>query len=191
LIRTKPTAPKTKAAPPPNKNNKAPAPLSAEATLIQRWVEQYGDLVFDLCSQTLPALPGEPSRAPLAFRAILKALRAQRRAEAGGAEPFVEYERAWVLHVACAYLLSHPVQAPPPPVEARLDADLAPEARLNRLDSYLDRLGLLDRILLLLRDKYGLPYPEIAIALESPEDSLKLRRSQALRALQDWVWEGR
>jgi DNA-directed RNA polymerase specialized sigma24 family protein len=166
--------------------------LSAEATLLQRWVEQYGDLVFDFCAQVL----GDPGRGQLAFRAILKDRlkgrftgRLRRRAVS---LHFVEYERAWILQGVCAHLRGRNLAAELAPTTVRedhLEADQSPEARLSQLGAYLKRLDLEDRLLVLLRDKYGLPYNEIAMALELPEDSLKLRRGQALRTLQDWVWE--
>jgi DNA-directed RNA polymerase specialized sigma24 family protein len=46
-----------------------------------------------------------------------------------------------------------------------------------------------DQILLLLRDKHGIPYSEIASALRSPEESLKVKRQQALRTLEEWLWD--
>jgi DNA-directed RNA polymerase specialized sigma24 family protein len=61
--------------------------------------------------------------------------------------------------------------------------------RLKKFDSFFHRLTIEDQFLLLLKDKYGIPMAEIATALGTPEASLKLRRAQALRALDDWLWE--
>jgi DNA-directed RNA polymerase specialized sigma24 family protein len=69
-----------------------------------------------------------------------------------------------------------------------LDANSNLDGRFQQFDSYLHRLPVADQILLLLRDKFGIPYTELATALGVPEGSLKLRRQQALKALEDWLW---
>jgi DNA-directed RNA polymerase specialized sigma24 family protein len=61
---------------------------------------------------------------------------------------------------------------------------------MRYFDSYFHRLPLESQFVLLLRDKYGFPMIEIASALESPEESLKLQRLSAFRQLESWIWSG-
>jgi DNA-directed RNA polymerase specialized sigma24 family protein len=69
-----------------------------------------------------------------------------------------------------------------------LDASGNVSIRLKQFDLYFHRLIPEDQILLLLKDKYGIPYPEIATAMGIPEESLKIKRQQALRTLEEWLW---
>ena len=162
------------------------APSAAPSTSpIDGLVERYGDLLFDLCEAVL----WSPTNAQLAIRAILKELGHQ---SSGSAPRFDEYERAWVLRVACERLrsLAHRYgRRLSPSEQIMLDASLGTDARLKQFDSYFHRLPTEDQLLLLLRDKHGLPYPEISAAMGAPEGSLKIRRQQALRTLEEWLWD--
>jgi DNA-directed RNA polymerase specialized sigma24 family protein len=156
---------------------------TAPQKFVDRVVQVYGDLLFDLCESVL----WSPSSAQVAFRAILKELR-----KSESSEPYVDYERAWVLKVACTRLRSYAEnhgRRLTPSEQVMLDATLSIPARLKEFDSYFHRLPTEDQILLLLRDKYGLPYQEISAAMGLPEGSLKLRRQQSLRTLEEWLWD--
>lgn len=101
------------------------------------------------------------------------------------------YQRAWVLQNACQLLQKTAIKSTrtlTPSEQAMVDSIKEPTERLVQLESYFHRLHLNEQILLLLRDKYGIPYPEIAIAMHMPEDSLKVMRQQALETLERWVW---
>lgn len=159
---------------------KSPSPAAAAFDSL---VHSYGDLLFDLCQSVLPS----PSQARSAFRAILLELRGSRETR-----EFKEYGRAWVLRTACLRLRAHTTQFQRKLSSAeRIELDAASNLslRLKLFDSYFQRLNTEDQLLLLFRDKYGLPYPEIAAAMETPESSLKMRRQQALRCLEEWIWE--
>lgn len=153
-----------------------------EDHVIEHIVSQYGDLIFDLCHSLL----WSHSNAQIAFRAILRELRRTRPFN-----DFMENERAWILHVTVDKLQTmvqrHGRQLTPSE-QIMLDASLAPDKRLEQFDSYFHRLQATDQILLILRDKYGIPYFDIASALNLPEESLKIRRQQSLRTLEDWLW---
>ena len=131
---------------------------------FRHWVETYGDLVFDLCSETLQ----NSNQAELAWVSIFRNLRGQARTT-----DFKEYLRAWILKATCDYLLKNK------PDHSRLAPQNEP----------LQRLALPEKLLILLRDKYGLPYPEISSALTIPESTIKLRRAQALRSMEEWQRE--
>jgi DNA-directed RNA polymerase specialized sigma24 family protein len=151
--------------------------------IIDHAVGAYGDLLFDLCETVL----WSASNAQIAFRMILKDIRRSHKSN-----PFENYERAWVLRVACTKLRNLAEQHGrrlSPSEQVMLDAGLGPSAKLKQFDSYFHRLGTDDQMLLLLKDKYGIPYDEIAAALGSPEGSLKVRRQQALRTLEEWLWD--
>lgn len=150
--------------------------------IIPELVERHGDLVFDLCQAVLWSQPN----AQLAFRAVMRDLR--RLALAGRYE---KYERAWVLRVTCERLrslaarLGRTLSASE---RMMLDGALKGDARLKQFDSYFHRLSTDDQMLLLLRDKHGLDYDEISVALGEPTGSLKIKRLQALRALDEMLW---
>ena len=72
--------------------------------------------------------------------------------------------------------------------QIELDSAADAQARLSRFNLCIRRLSISDQILLLLKDKYGVPMPEIAIATNTPEESLKVQRAQILRSLEEWIW---
>lgn len=145
-------------------------------------MQTYGDLLYDLCESVL----WSPSGAPAAFRSVLKELKRQKRLN-----HYQSFERAWVLRVASQKLKQLSIAQSrklTPSEQIMLDSTLNMNARFKQFDSYFHRLNTDEQLLLLLRDKYGIPYPEIAAALALPEGSLKMRRQQALRALEGWLW---
>jgi len=149
---------------------------------MENVVKNYGDLLFDLCESSL----WSPSAARLAVRTILAEIKKRREDEA-----FVEFERAWVLNIACAKiraLADRHGRKLTPSEQIELDSIENASGRIKKFDSFFHRLSLDDQLLLVLKDKYGIPMAEIASALGVPEGSLKLRRAQALRAMEDWLW---
>jgi DNA-directed RNA polymerase specialized sigma24 family protein len=156
---------------------------ASDTTLaIENIVKRYGDLLFDLCDSVL----WSPSAARLAFRAMITDIKKR-----GKHEAFVDFERAWVLNIACSKLrdLSERYGRKLTPAEQiELDSIENAPGRIKKFDSFFHRLNLEDQLLLLLKDKYGIPMAEISTALGAPEGSLKLRRAQALRAMEDWLW---
>lgn len=147
-------------------------------------VTRYGDLVYDFCHSTLR----NTAHAHAAFRQIFREVQKTHVKNA-----YTAYERAWVLRISSRRLLAllsqrESKQAPAEQIE--LDSNPNVAARLKNFDFYFHRLESEDQVLLLFRDKYGLPFTEIATALGVPEDSLKIRRQQALRRLEEWVWGG-
>ena len=151
--------------------------------IVEPVIQQYGDLLFDLCESVL----WSPVTAQVAFRSIIKTIRKQKASHG-----FEEHKRAWVLQIACEKLLplsERHGRRLTSSEQIQLDATENVPSRLKQFDSYFHRLVTEDQILLLLRDKYGLPYPEIASALGMPEGTLKTRRTQALRNLEEWLWD--
>jgi DNA-directed RNA polymerase specialized sigma24 family protein len=152
---------------------------------VERAVQLYGDLVFDLCESVL----WSPITAQIAFRSILKTIRKKHRGHG-----FTEHERAWVLQIACDKLREATEQHGrklTSSEQIQLDSAQNVASRLKQFDAYFHRLTTEDQVLMLLRDKYGIPYPEIAAALGIPEGTLKIRRAQALRSLEEWLWDPR
>lgn len=150
---------------------------------VETIVRLYGDLIFDLCESVL----WSPANAQLALRSILKEIRKRHPANA-----YEHHQRAWVLRVALTELKSFAARHKPrltASEQIELDANPDAEDRLRHFGSFFRRLPQDDQILLLLKDKYGIPYPEIASALGVPESSLKIQRQQALLALDEWLWE--
>jgi DNA-directed RNA polymerase specialized sigma24 family protein len=152
-------------------------------------VQRYGDLLFDLCESVL----WSPGNAQGAFQAILKEIQNARFGRSGkNNEGPSNYERAWVLRVACEklqVLAARHARRLSPSEQIELNANPTVSARLKQFDAFFHRLSTPEQILLLLRDKYGLPLSEISVALGMPEGSLKIQRQQALRTLEEWLWE--
>lgn len=158
-------------------------PRGADAW-IDGVVATYGDLLYDFCQSLL----WSPAEAPDAFRAILRALNRKRRTER-----FQKYERPWILQIAFQELKGMKRRSPrflTPAEQVMLDSNPDPKARLRFFDSYFHRLPVESQLLLLLKDKYGIPLSEAAAILEIPEGSARLQRLQALRLLESWIWSG-
>lgn len=151
---------------------------------IDRVVATYGDLLFDLCQSML----WSPADAPFAYRSILRTLNRRRRTE-----KFEKYERSWILQIAFRELRGMKRRSPrllTPAEQVMLDSNPDPKARIRFFDSYFHRLPIESQLLLLLRDKYGIPISEVSSILELPEASARLQRLQALRLLESWVYGG-
>jgi len=152
---------------------------------LEHFVRTYGDLLFDLCESVLRS----STHSQTTFRSILKKINSGKRKL-----NYSKYERSWVLKLAVQQLLAiyhqsgHRVSADE---QIKLDATLNVSTRLKQFSTYFHRLLPEDQILLLLKDKYGIPLSEISAALGAPEGSLKIRRLQALRTLEDWLWSTR
>ncbi len=162
---------------------KTPDASLGDAVTIDQLVTSYGDLLFDLCESIL----WSPINAQLAFRAILKKLKASL-----GQELYETHQRAWVLRIACTQLLSFArrnARKVTPAEQIQVDGSKSIGMKLNQFDFYFHRLFVEDQVLLLLHDKYSLPFSEISSAMAIPEDSLKVRRQQALRTLEEWIWD--
>ncbi len=157
----------------------------ASSDTIEHAVRSYGDLIFDLCESLLQG----PIHTQIAFRSILRKIRSGSRFQR-----YSGYERSWVLRITCDRLLHLSRQkGRHVPLEdlIKLDSSEQVALRLKQFPSYFHRLMPEDQILLLLRDKYGIPYSEISNAMATPEGALKIRRQQALRAIEEWVWKGK
>ena len=153
------------------------------SSTIETVVQLYGDLLFDLCESVL----WSSTQAQNAFRSIIKEVK---NTEASG--KYSEHERAWVLRIAFEKLKKlslHHARKVTSAEQIELDANPNVAARLKHFEVYFHRLTTEEQIVLLLRDKYGLPYGEIASATGLPEGTLKGIRQQSLRTLENWLWE--
>lgn len=155
------------------------SPASAELN------RQFGDLVYDLFYSVLWNHKGA--------RALYLQLWRQLDSHLGnGKAKYQKHARPWVLQIAVELLLRSQEKlgrALSPSEQVMLDANLNIPARLRQFDSYLHKLSIADQILLLLRDKYGLPYAEVAATMQMPEGSLRIKHQQALRSLEEWLWD--
>jgi len=145
----------------------------------------YQDLIFDLCQSTLNDL----QQSQQVFDSILKTLQKTKTSDR-----FQIHERSWVFQIACQHILS---------VHEKLDTQLScsnqiemdalasSASRLKHFSAFFQRLQPEDRLLLLMREKYGLPFSEIASTFNLSEESLKSRRDRALRSLEKWIWSNK
>ena len=106
-------------------------------------------------------------------------------------EDFRIFEKPWIIKIVTQELLQFAQRHGrrlSPSEQIMLDAGVPGASRIRQFDSYFHRLSNFDQILLLLKDKYHVADADIATALGVPEGALKVRRQQALRALEDWIW---
>jgi len=149
---------------------------------IDHIIETYGDLIYDLCETIL----WSSNYAQIAFKTIMKEIKKNLKLE-----PYQKYERTWILGIVHTKLLALSKKYGKnlsPAEKIMLDQGLDSNARLQQFESYFHRLSIENQVLLLLRDKYTIPYDEIAGAFNCPVGSLKISRQQSLRALEEWVW---
>lgn len=161
-----------------NRNN-------SEAKATSELIRNSGDLIYDLYYSVLWNHKGARALYLSLWRKIENDLKSQR-------EPYQKYSRSWVLQVGVELLIQSSKslgRSLSPSEQVMLDANLNIPARLRQFESYLHKLEITDQILLLLRDKYGLAYPEISAILGIPEGSLRIKHQQALRSLEEWLWD--
>lgn len=142
----------------------------------------YGELLFDLCISLLQS----KSTAQTLFQAILRQLQSYKETQR-----YKKYERSWVLKIASEKIMdAYPQHGAriSPEEQLRLDSMKLVSDRLKEFSIYLRRLPPADQIALLLKDKFQIPDSEISDALGIPEGALRVRRQQALLALENWIW---
>ena len=152
----------------------------ADTTVIDDLEKNFGDLIYDLFLSVLWNQKGAKLLYTSFWRKTSKQLLRQ-------PELYQKYSRAWTIQQAVHTLLEMQPKLGrvlTAPEQVMLDANLNIPARLRQFESYFHKLTPTEQILLLLRDKYGLPYTEISAALEMPEGSLRVRHQQSLRSLE-------
>ena len=150
---------------------------------INLYVERYGDLIYDLCMGIL----ANPAEAQIAFRRVLKKLRSEARTQS-----FCRYEKAWVLRLTTQVLLElheERKQSSFTQEQFQLDSEVQLEKRLDHFFYYFHRLPVESQILLFLKDKHQVSYPDLSMALNIPEGSLRLQYQQSLSLLEGWLWK--
>lgn len=150
---------------------------------LHSYVEQYGDLIFDLCESTL----WSPAQAQISFRIILKKIHTQILTQS-----FSKYERAWILRITASTLIElhrEHGEKSSAQEQLQLDSESDIQKRLKHFFHYFRRLAVENQILLLLKNKHGLSFSEIAMILETPEGSLKVKHQQSLSILEEWLWK--
>ncbi len=154
----------------------------ADHEKLKHYTRRYGDLLFDLCNSLLWAR----GPAQLAFQNSIRIL-----AHTAPRHSYHDHERAWAIKEAYSQIRAsyeRRSKKSPPIASTAWDQDLLLEAKLQRLSKYLQRLPLEDQCLLLLKEKHQLPFEEIALILDLTPDALKFKRQQALKTLEEWIW---
>lgn len=152
---------------------------------IDHFVQSYGDLLFDLCDSLLQ----NQAHAQIAFRSIFNKIQSRNRFQ-----KYSTYERSWVLRITYDKLLRLCRENHQPlstQEQMQLNSQEKLSTRLKQFHIYFSRLMPEDQFLLLLKDKHGIPYSEISTAMGMPEGSLKVRRQQALRTLEESLWNNK
>lgn len=150
---------------------------------IAPFVERYGELIFDIAWSVTEDI----HLTQIVFRNTFRKLLKQRSSHS-----FEHYERPYIMRIAVNEILRVAGRATRPELQElrfTLDARATADERLGELGFFLRRLGVEDRVLILLREKYGFSYAEIAAVMSIPEDSARLRRLQSIKLLASWVWE--
>lgn len=146
-------------------------------------MKNYGDLLFDVAFSILDNSNLSQQVVHTVFKRLSDEFSKPNR--------FVKHERARVIQITNEVIaVIHKKSSPKPitPTQVMLDTAMSTEERMKNISEYLRRLSCEDQMIVLLKDKFGLPYPEISAALNIPEGSVKVRRQQTLRALEDWIW---
>lgn len=156
-------------------------------------IELYGDHLFDLCH----SLFLNADQAQEVFHSILKKIKASSRLQ-----EYLKFEKSWVFKLAFQQIISeyHRSQTQDElhsnfQLKQKVSSEHVSQKisaenilRLQRFSHYFNRIAIKDRFLLILKDKYEFPFPEISTAMGEPEGTLKVRRQQALRMLEDLIW---
>ena len=115
--------------------------------------ERYSDLLFDLCFSLLP----RKSISQSAYKVISKKIKKNQKPDT-----FEEFERPAVLRTSIHILKKFYIKEKF--VARNLDLNLSsetPDQKLKRLNHFLSKLSFKEQTILLLRDKYGLPYKKL------------------------------
>ena len=148
------------------------------------FVQRFGDLIYDLAHSVLWSKSSAENCTQETVRLLVR--------ESSRGMAFEQWERSWVISRALKKIRQ---MAPrhsrelTPAEQIMLDNTPSSQDRLELLESFLHRLPIELHIVLLLRDKYGLQYDEIAAALETPESTIRIGRQQALQTLEEWIWK--
>jgi len=160
-------------------------PLAQSNRPSHTWEQNYGDLVYDLFYSILWNHKGAGTLYLSFWNQMDRELSKEQ-------EHYQKYARPWVLRGAIESVLTgiqKHGRVLTPAEQVMLDANLDVHARQKQFESYLHKLSPQDHILMLLRDKYGLPYEEISAALGLSEGAIRIKRQQALRSLEEWLWD--
>ncbi|MBL7716060.1 MAG: hypothetical protein JNL01_11400 [Bdellovibrionales bacterium] len=160
-----------------------PLTFKGKNDFYKRITDTYGDLIFDLSQSVLWSRPN----AQIAFRRVLKTL--YRSSLLGR---YARYEKIWVIRATVNCLMEMAPRYGRTLSSAErmmLDGSFDAEGRIRQIDSYFHRLNHEDQILLILRDKYELSFEDVSACMNLPVGSLKLKRAQALKALDEMIWD--
>lgn len=146
------------------------------------FIESYGDLIFELSISLLR----DVAQAQSASRSILKRIGYKNRFQ-----KYTTYEQGWVLKATCDRLLklydqSTSIKAAKQ--QTQLDTSLKNADPITHFQLHFNRLPPDDQLLLLLKDKLQISYSDISMALDIPQGSLKVKRQQAIKTLEEWIW---
>lgn len=154
---------------------KIPAPLEPAAT--------YAPLLQDLCDSILNNMQSSKQ----CLDRIQKQL-----THIPPRNQYQKFERPYVLSIAVSFIadfLSSEARLRRTSSTSQLESGMTTEEKFENFSYFFHRLSLDDQILLILHDRHSVPLSEIAIALGIPENSIKIRRQQALRTLEEWIWD--
>jgi DNA-directed RNA polymerase specialized sigma24 family protein len=160
--------------------------IASDQNNISKLVNKNGRIIYDLCKTFLK----EPELAEAAFFQIFQNIRKSLHE----GHNLIRYERAWILRLSCDWLLKNHVEVSASQTSSdqiKLDSNQNMMTRLKAFDFYFHRLSAEDQLILILQEKLQIPAHDIALALNLPEGSLKIRKQQALRALEEWIWLSR
>jgi len=156
---------------------KNPKPLVLEEEL-----NRFGDLLMGLVTRFTP---DSEAHRPMVRQIIKAYVLEQKKLKTE------LFQRPLLLQIAVEHLLSHLKKWTPrklTPEEILLDTALSTDERLNAIDMYLTRLSIEDRMILFFLEQHQLSLAEVAVALKTTEGSLKNRRQQLYRSLEEWIW---
>ena len=140
-------------------------------------IEKYGRELYDLTETILH----DRYKSHMVVRKVI--VRVLQKAKK---ERYSQFERAWIFRILVEEIQKNLDDHYDPHFSKM--KNIPPEKRLESVIEYLDSIPKLDRFLFILHDKFHFQYDEIAAILGTPIDSLRLRRMQILRRLEDKIW---
>jgi hypothetical protein len=150
---------------------------------LQYLIRNYGSLLFQWAFYTIE----DPSQRNFCLREVFRILL---KNDKKLKKPLSNIERAWFLRLSLPIIQKFSNESSIQDKSLRSELTQASlDERLDHFHAIFAELSFEDKSLLLLWDLLQVSPEEISTIFHSPQDSLKLKRHQTLRKLEDLIWQ--
>lgn len=143
--------------------------------LFEQLIKTYEDLIFDICKTILK----KSINVNTVFRSILKKIR-----KTYYKSNYIQYERSWILRIIYKQLLDFYKCYG----KRILELNERKQENNDSFEFFFSLLSLEDQLLLLLKNKFKIPFSEISSAFLISEDSIKVKYQLALHTIEERMW---